>query len=108
MAFKLFDIDKNKLIDQNEFEIIIKLIYDLNGYNDNFSNIEAIKKTKTIIDKFGTFINTISYSQDKIIFKFSFFSYIDKNYDGFISEEEFIDGCLGDQELRILLAPCSV
>ena len=55
MAFRLFDIDKNKLIDRNEFETIIKIIYDLTieetEESDNVN--KAITKTKSIIEKFG-------------------------------------------------------
>ena len=54
MAFRLFDIDKNGLIDKNEFETIIKIIYDLTGENQEQNSLnKAINKTENIIKKFG-------------------------------------------------------
>jgi hypothetical protein len=54
MAFRLYDIDKNKLIDPNEFETIIKIIYDLTEENHEEDSLnKAINKTKNIIKKFG-------------------------------------------------------
>ena len=54
MAFRLYDIDKNKLIDPYEFETIIKIIYDLTDENHEEDSLnKAINKTKNIIKKFG-------------------------------------------------------
>ena len=84
-AFKLYDVDGNGLIDQGEMNRIILSIYQLVG-EDNI-NIDNSKPKYTPEER------------TRIIF-----SQMDANGDGYLDEEEFVQGCEKDNELSKLLA----
>ncbi len=81
MAFNMYDIDKNGKIDCKEMEKIIEAIYDLLGEENRKGDNSPPKRVQKIMTK------------------------LDKDQDGKLSPEEFIDGCLNDEILRHLLAP---
>lgn len=77
----MYDIDKNGKIDCKEMEKIIEAIYDLLGEENRKGDNSPPKRVQKIMTK------------------------LDKDQDGKLSPEEFIDGCLNDEILRHLLAP---
>jgi Ca2+-binding EF-hand superfamily protein len=81
MAFNMYDINKNGSIDRKEMEKIIDAIYDLLGEENRRGENSSSERVKKIMSK------------------------LDKNNDGQLSAEEFIDGCMNDEFLRNLLAP---
>ncbi len=77
----MYDIDKNGKIDRKEMEKIIEAIYDLLGEENRKGDNSPTKRVHKIMAK------------------------LDKDNDGKLSPEEFIEGCLSDEILRHLLAP---
>ena len=84
-AFKLYDVDGNGIIDQGEMNRIVLSIYELMG-EDNLSN--DISEPKYTPEE-----------RTRIIF-----SQMDANGDGYLTEDEFVQGCEKDNELSKLLA----
>ncbi|KAI3378806.1 hypothetical protein SNEBB_000805 [Seison nebaliae] len=80
-AFKMYDIDSNGKVDKKELAIIIKAIYELMGE----SEMKGATKPEERVDEI--------------------FGEMDKTADGFLSEQEFFEGCMKDSELRNLLTP---
>ena len=79
----MYDVDGNGLIDQGEMSRIILSIYELMGENgDSTPNKLAPEERTRII-----------------------FSQMDTSGDGYLTEEEFVQGCEKDNELSKLLAP---
>ena len=83
-AFKLYDIDGNGIIDQGEMNRIILSIYELIGEDDLSNDTSELKYTPE--------------ERTRIIF-----SQMDANGDGYLSEDEFVQGCEKDNELSKLL-----
>lgn len=81
MAFNMYDIDGNGKIDKKEMVKIIEAIYDLLGEENRKGENSPPKRVAKIMLK------------------------LDKDQDGTLSSEEFIEGCLYDEVLRNLLAP---
>jgi Ca2+-binding EF-hand superfamily protein len=81
LAFKMYDVDKNGRVDKKEMEKIIEAIYDLLGEEHRKGENAPSERVKTIMHK------------------------LDKDQNGYLSEEEFVEGCLNDAMLRSLLAP---
>ena len=81
MSFNLFDIDKNGRIERKEMEKLIVAIYDLLGEEDRVGCRSPDEKVKEIMNK------------------------LDKDGNGSISADEFIEGCLTDERLRQFLSP---
>ena len=81
LAFKMYDVDKNGRVDKKEMEKIIEAIYDLLGEEHRHGENAPSERVKTIMHK------------------------LDKDQNGYLSEEEFVEGCLNDAMLRSLLAP---
>ena len=79
-AFKLYDVDGNGIIDQGEMNRIVLSIYELMG-EDNLSNDTTEPKYTP-------------EERTRIIF-----SQMDANGDGYLSEDEFLQGCEKDNEL---------
>lgn len=81
LAFQMYDIDHNGKIDKKEMEKIIIAIYDLlgeerrKGENDPKERVAAI------------------------------FAKLDSNNNGYLTEDEFVEGCKNDPILMSLLAP---
>lgn len=78
-AFRLYDIDGNGTIEKGEMENIIKAISKLLGENVSHTQTTPAERTRLIFQK------------------------VDKNGDGVISKEEFVEGCLSDPFLKQLL-----
>ena len=84
-AFKLYDVDGNGLIDQGEMNRIVLSIYELVGDdNINHDDLEP---------------NLSPEERTRIIF-----SQMDAAGNGYLTEEEFVQGCQKDNELSKLLA----
>ncbi|XP_074643226.1 neurocalcin homolog [Tubulanus polymorphus] len=80
-AFQMYDIDGNGSIERSEMEEIIKAIYMMIGTVISAEEMSPQKRTNEIFDK------------------------MDKNKDGVLTKEEFVNGCLADKQLySILLA----
>lgn len=84
MAFNMYDIDKNGSIDKKEMIKIIEAIYDLLGEENRKGENSPPNRVNKIMEK------------------------LDKDRDGKLSSDEFIEGCLNDEILRHLLAPNTV
>jgi Ca2+-binding EF-hand superfamily protein len=83
-AFKMYDINKDGLVDVKEMEKIIKALYEMlgsaeGGGDSEESKAEQEKKVKFLFEK------------------------IDANKDGGVNMEEFIDICNNDEHLSKLL-----
>lgn len=79
MAFDLYDTNDNGRIDQKEMEKILVAIYDLKGIKDRDGPNSPKAKTAEIFAK------------------------MDTNFSNTLDEQEFIKGCMNDQELRSFL-----
>ncbi|CAK9296314.1 unnamed protein product [Gordionus sp. m RMFG-2023] len=79
-AFRMYDIDSNGTIELSEMVKIIEAIYDMLGPEMDKTKESPEERAKKI------------------------FSKMDTNNDGLLTEEEFIKGCLQDEELFKILA----
>jgi len=80
-AFRMYDVDGNGVIDQDEMTKIVQAIYDMLGAGATKPTDSAEERAKNI------------------------FSRMDDNGDGHLTEEEFLSGCMQDDELSKMLAP---
>ena len=80
-AFRMYDLDGNGVIDLDEMTKVVQAIYGMMGEGSADPAYWAQVRTASI------------------------FSRIDANGDGYLTEEEFIQGCLQDDELSKLLVP---
>ncbi|OAD58826.1 Neuronal calcium sensor 2 [Eufriesea mexicana] len=81
-AFRMYDVDGNGVIDIQEMTKIVQAIYDMLGAcSSNRPADSAEERAKNI------------------------FARMDENNDGQLTEEEFLKGCLQDEELSKMLAP---
>lgn len=81
LAFKMYDIDHNGKIDKKEMEKIIVAIYDLLGEERRKGENDPKERVIAIFNK------------------------LDANNNGFLTEEEFVEGCSSDPVLMSFLAP---
>ncbi len=81
LAFKMYDVDQNGNVDKKEMEKIIEAIYDLLGEEHRKGENSPRERVKKIMAK------------------------LDKDQNGYLTEREFVNGCLEDPILRSLLAP---
>ena len=77
----MYDSDGNGKIDKKEMEKIIVAIYDLIGETNRKGENEPKKRVELIFKK------------------------IDKDNNGYLSKDEFVEGCIGDPILMKFLAP---
>ena len=83
LAFKIYDLDKNNVIDKHEMLKVLETLFDLTGIS------EAERKEKS----------------PKMIVEL-FMKKLDKNGDNVIQIEEFVDGCIADETIcKILIDP---
>ncbi|KAK2176157.1 hypothetical protein NP493_678g00022 [Ridgeia piscesae] len=82
LAFRLYDIDRNGSIDEQEMSEIIKAIYLMTEQDMEKVGDAPFRRTQDIFTK------------------------MDINNDGVLSKDEFIKGCMNDETLYRLLA-CS-
>lgn len=82
LAFRLYDIDRNGRIEEHEMAEIIRAIYLMTETDPTIITEAPIIRTRNIFAK------------------------MDSNSDGVLTKEEFIRGCLNDEDLYKLLA-CS-
>ena len=76
-----YDVDGNGVIDQEEMTKLLQAIYDILGAGVTKPTDSAEERAKNI------------------------FCRMDENGDGLLTEEEFLSGCLQDDELAKMLAP---
>ncbi|CAF0950699.1 unnamed protein product [Rotaria sp. Silwood1] len=81
MAFRMYDCNGDGSIDETEMRRIISAIYELisDEYDQHERQIEADERAMNI------------------------FRMMDKNSDGILTREEFVDGCINDEQLYQLL-----
>lgn len=81
-AFRMYDVDGNGVIDIQEMTKIVQAIYDMLGAcSSNKPADSAEERAKNIFAK------------------------MDENNDGQLTQDEFLKGCLQDEELSKMLAP---
>lgn len=78
LVFKLYDINQNGRIEKKELEVIIDCIYDFFGYDK--TKDKPSKRAKEILSR------------------------LDKDLNGYLDENEFIDGCLSDPIMKGLFS----
>ncbi|CAF0989013.1 unnamed protein product [Brachionus calyciflorus] len=114
ICFMAYDKDKNGYIDFYEYAFVmgvilngdiedkLKLAFDIYDYNDDghIEKREAEKIFYSIFEMYGDSLpeKTIKNEVERLMKKF------DTDNNGIITEKEFIDGCLRDQELREIFA----
>lgn len=81
LAFQMYDTNKNGKIDKKEMEKIILAIYDLLGETNRKGDNDPKQRVAAIFTK------------------------LDRDHNGSLSEQEFVDGCLSDPVLMSFLAP---
>ena len=80
-AYKLYDVDGDGVINREEMTKIVQSIYEMMDASATRPTDSAKEKTMDI------------------------FSRMDENGDGHLTEDEFISGCLHDEEISKMLAP---
>ena len=80
-AFRMHDIDGNGIIDLDEMTTVLRAIYGLMGEGSSDPMFSAEEKARYIFDR------------------------MDENKDGHLTEEEFVQGCLKDNELSKIFVP---
>ncbi|CAF0716363.1 unnamed protein product [Brachionus calyciflorus] len=81
LGFKLYDTNNNGKIDKKEMAKLIEAIYDLTGEQNRKNDNDPKQRVESIFNK------------------------LDRDHNGTIDENEFIEGCLSDQILMRLLVP---
>ena len=81
LAFDMYDMDKNGIVDLQEMANCVEAIYDMVGNKSRRPQESSEERAKHI------------------------FGRMDKNGDGGLSRQEFIEGCLKDEELSKILVP---
>ena len=81
LAFEMYDADKNGVVDLEEMENCIQAIYDMLGATAKKPTESAKQRAKDI------------------------FTRMDKDQDGGLTIDEFLEGCLNDEELSKILVP---
>ena len=77
----MYDVDRNGVVDLEEMTNCIQAIYDMLGAKAKQPAESARDRARNI------------------------FSRMDKDGDGGLTEEEFLEGCLKDEELSKILVP---
>jgi Ca2+-binding EF-hand superfamily protein len=81
LAFQMYDTNHNGKVDKKEMEKIINAIYDLLGETNRKGDNDPKNRVAAIFTK------------------------LDKDNSGFLTQQEFVEGCLGDPILMAFLAP---
>ena len=83
-TFKLYDVDGNGTISQQEMTKVVQSVYDIIGSNMLPSNETAKERAEKV------------------------FSQLDTDGDSKLTEDEFVQGCMKSEELKCLLTPAMV
>ena len=119
-VFRAFDTDNNGFIDLKEFILAVNLtgdssaeeklkwvfgIYDVDG-NGVIDRLEIANVLQAMYNAYGpgdtTTPSPSPLSSEGVA---SIFNFLDENDDGQLTEEEFVSGCLQDDNLSKLLTP---
>ena len=101
----MYDVDGNGVIDQDEMMKIVQAIYDMLGAGAVKPQDTAEERSKNIFARylFNIFFQICTFIKVNnvtlILFR------MDENNDGTLTEEEFLKGCIQDDELSKMLAP---
>lgn len=79
--FAQFDANKDKEISEDEMTDMIKALYDLNQDNHDIQSLNPYEKAKEMIEK------------------------LDSDKNGCVDIDEFVNGCMNDEELKRFLFP---
>jgi len=77
----MYDVDGNGVIDEEEMTKIVQAIYNMLGPSSTSKPKDSAEERARII-----------------------FSKMDVNNDGHLTEDEFLNGCLGDETLSKILS----
>ncbi len=104
MAFRMYDCNGDGSIDQTEMRRIISV-----SLSNNISICEIcwVWFLKAIYELIGDEIEKQERQIEAEERAMNIFTMMDKNSDGILSREEFIDGCLNDEQLYLLLTQSS-
>ena len=80
-AFRMHDVDGNGFIDLDEMTKVLRAIYGMVGEGSSDAAFRAEEMTRNIFDR------------------------MDENKDGYLTEEEFVQGCLQNNELSKMFLP---
>ena len=102
MAFRMYDCNGDGSIDQAEMRRII----GVSRINVKQTD-EAFSLAKAIYELIGDEIEKGERQIEAEERAMNIFTMMDKNSDGILSREEFVDGCLNDEQLYQLLTQSS-
>ena len=77
----MHDVDGNGIIDLDEMTKVLRAIYGMVSEGSSDTAFRAEEMTRNIFDR------------------------MDENKDGYLTEEEFVQGCLQDNELSKMFVP---
>lgn len=81
LAFKIYDLDKNQVIDEKEMLKVLEALFDLTGIPDNDRKGDQSPKAKVE----------------------SMMKQLDKNGNNVLEFDEFYEGCMSDELVRKIL-----
>ncbi len=102
LAFDIYDYNDDGFIEKKEAEKIVQVSYIKSQHiNSHLSILSRISHFKSLFQMYGENVSESNAKQlvNKIMKKF------DQDNNGLLSEQEFIDGCMKDEEMRSFFAP---
>jgi Ca2+-binding EF-hand superfamily protein len=105
IVFEMYDLNGSGEIDFNELHSIVKTLLKLK-YSDNGSQIDSSSKFETILFQDQILCNSklpLSYNIAMYIMR-----KLDSNRNAKLTKEEFVKGCLFNENIRIFLTPLKI